>query len=69
MLKQGQFVKATASGMHGHMNCVEVGLAGDQVAVRNSRRPDVEPMVFTKAEWLAFLDGAGNGEFDLPDGI
>jgi hypothetical protein len=43
--------------------CVEVaGLAGG-VAVRGSRIPDVV-LMFTKAEWGAFLRGVKAGDFD-----
>ncbi|WP_328475711.1 DUF397 domain-containing protein [Actinoplanes sp. NBC_00393] len=45
-------------------NCVEVARAGDEIAVRNSRHPDGEIIVYTRAEFAAFLDGAKKGEFD-----
>ena len=45
-------------------NCVEVAASGDQIAVRNSKRPDAELILFTTAEFEAFLDGAKKGEFD-----
>ncbi len=46
-------------------NCVEAALlpAGG-VAVRNSRYPDGPALIFTQAEWDAFLLGARDGEFD-----
>jgi hypothetical protein len=48
-------------------NCVEVAfLAGGGVALRNSRHPDGPALVFTRAEWDAFLGGAGDGEFERP---
>jgi hypothetical protein len=47
-----------------HGNCVEVARAGDSIAVRNSRHPEGEIIVYTKAEFAAFLDGAKKGEFD-----
>jgi len=34
--------------------------------VRNSRHPDGPALVFTAAEWDAFLSGARDGEFGLP---
>ena len=37
--------------------------AGGDVALRNSRHPDGPALVFTRAEWEAFLGGAGDGEF------
>ena len=54
-------------------NCVEVAAAGGMIAVRNSRRPDEEMILYTIAEFDAFIDGAKRGEFDdllvdtLPD--
>lgn len=48
--------------------CVEVGPLADgsgRVAVRHSRRPDAEIIVYTRSEWEAFIAGAKNGEFDF----
>ncbi|MEV0345089.1 DUF397 domain-containing protein [Nonomuraea sp. NPDC050680] len=47
--------------------CVEVAnnLPGI-VAVRDSKNPDAPALVFTYAEWEAFLDGVSKKEFDLP---
>jgi len=59
------WVKSSHSGPQG--NCVEVArLADGSVAVRNSRHPDGAALVFTGAEWDAFLSGARAGEFGLP---
>ncbi len=50
-------------------NCVEAaGLPAGAVALRNSRYPDGPALVFTKAEWDAFLLGAKDGEFDYREG-
>jgi hypothetical protein len=46
--------------------CVEVAFAEDGVLVRHSRNPNGPVLLFTRSEWKAFLEGAGNGEFDLP---
>jgi uncharacterized protein DUF397 len=44
-------------------NCVEVaGLPAGRVAVRNSRYPDGAALIFTRAEWGAFLRGIRNGD-------
>jgi hypothetical protein len=60
----GQWIKSSFSGPTGG-NCVEVAfLADGQVAVRNSRQADGPALVFTGAEWDAFLSGARGGEFD-----
>ena len=34
--------------------------------MRNSRDPDGPALVFTGAEWDAFLGGARDGEFGVP---
>jgi len=45
-------------------NCVEAArLPAGQVAVRNSRFPDGPALVFTRAEWDAFILGARDGDF------
>lgn len=45
-------------------NCVQVAKASDLIAVRHSRNPDGEIILYTKPEFSAFLDGAKQGEFD-----
>ncbi|MFF8017039.1 DUF397 domain-containing protein [Streptomyces sp. NPDC007929] len=58
-----RWVKATASDAIGE--CVEVAHVNESdVALRNSRFPEGPALVFTRAEFAAFLDGAGRGEFD-----
>ena len=60
------WIKSSYSGPTGG-NCVEVAfLADGGVAVRSSRRPDGPVLIFTSAEWDAFLGGARDGEFSLP---
>lgn len=55
--------KSRRSGALG--NCVELApLAGGQVAIRHSQRPDGPVLVYTRAEMTAFLLGAKDGEFD-----
>jgi uncharacterized protein DUF397 len=57
------WVKSSLSFSNG--NCVEVADApGGQVAVRNSKRPELGHLLFTRSEWEAFLGGAKIGEFD-----
>lgn len=49
-------------------SCVEAGPVLDgsgRVAVRHSQRPDAEVIVYTRAEWDAFLAGVRSGEFDF----
>ncbi|MEU4558362.1 DUF397 domain-containing protein [Actinoplanes sp. NPDC023936] len=45
-------------------NCVQVAKTDNLIAVRNSRFPDGEVILYTKQEFEAFLDGAKKGEFD-----
>jgi Domain of unknown function (DUF397) len=60
------WIKSSYSGPTGG-NCVEVAcLSGGAVAVRSSRNPDGPALIFTRAEWDAFIDGARDGEFGLP---
>lgn len=45
-------------------NCVEMAeLAAGSVAVRNSRYPDGPALIFTVAEWAAFVGGVRDGDF------
>lgn len=54
--------KSSFSGYQG--NCVEVAeLDSGDVAVRNSRFPEGPALVFTPAEWTAFVSGVEIGEF------
>ncbi|MCD0447072.1 DUF397 domain-containing protein [Glycomyces sp. A-F 0318] len=51
-------------------NCVEAGALTDgsgRVAVRHSHHPEGSVIVYTRAEWVAFLAGARDGEFDFAD--
>ena len=54
--------KATASANSG---CVEVApLPDGGVAVRDSKDQAGPVLSFTRHEWVSFLDGMANGEFD-----
>ena len=50
------WIKATASLPTGA--CVELAPLGDQIALRDSKHPHVEPLLFSRAEIAAFLNGA-----------
>ena len=57
------WVKSTLSLANG--SCVEVANTPDgEIGVRNSRDPQGGMLRFTAAEWVAFLGGVRNGEFD-----
>jgi hypothetical protein len=57
--------KSTASQPNG--NCLEVAIGADAVRLRHSQDRSGAILAFTHAEWRAFLDGARNGEFNLPE--
>ncbi|MDH6625277.1 hypothetical protein M2271_003088 [Streptomyces sp. LBL] len=60
-LSAAVWCKASASGGEG--NCVEVAnLPGGGKAVRDSKRPEVEPLRYTASEWAAFREGVISGE-------
>ncbi|NUO58316.1 MAG: DUF397 domain-containing protein [Hamadaea sp.] len=44
--------------------CVEVAVLDDEVLVRDSKDPQGPVLRFSRAEWLAFLAGVREGEFD-----
>jgi len=57
--------KSTRSGGNGG-DCVEVAVnLPGIVAVRDSKDRTGGTLVFTPAQWTAFLDGVRAGEFDL----
>ena len=64
-LTRAAWFKSTRSSGNG--NCVEVAVVDDTVAVRDTKNREGGMLVFSAAEWSAFLSGAKNGEFDLAD--
>jgi Domain of unknown function (DUF397) len=44
---------------------VATGLPGGFIAVRDSRDPGGPALIFTPAEWDAFVGGVRDGEFDV----
>ncbi|MGH3734534.1 MAG: DUF397 domain-containing protein [Micromonosporaceae bacterium] len=49
-------------------NCVEAGPLADgsgRVAVRHSKHPDGPAIIYTRAEWDAFVAGVKDHEFDF----
>jgi hypothetical protein len=63
-LNRAQWFKSTRSGPNSD-NCVEVAFVGEAIAVRDSKNPYGPALIFTPAEWDAFVGGAKDGEFDL----
>jgi hypothetical protein len=49
----------------------EAGEAGraDWVLLRIAGDPEGRVLVYDRNEWMCFLDGAGRGEFDWPEGL
>lgn len=54
--------KAQVSTNNG--SCVEIASTVGKIALRDSKDPRGPMLVYTPAEWNAFLDGAKKGEFD-----
>ena len=63
-LNQARWFKSKRSGPNCD-NCVEVAFVGEAIAVRDSKNPTGPALIFTSAEWDAFVGGAKDGEFDL----
>jgi hypothetical protein len=63
-LDGAQWRKSNRSGPYSD-NCVEVAFVDDAIAVRDSKNPTGPVLLFTQAEWDAFVGGARDGEFDL----
>ncbi len=63
-LARAAWRKSTRSGPFTD-NCVEVAFVEAAVAVRDSKDPAGAVLLFTRAEWDAFVGGAKDGEFDL----
>jgi hypothetical protein len=62
-LSRAAWEKSRSSGVNG---CVEVAVVDGQVAVRDSKDRHGPALVFNPVEWQAFLDGARDGQFNLP---
>ncbi|GIF09613.1 DUF397 domain-containing protein [Actinoplanes siamensis] len=63
-LSRAKWSKSTRSGADSD-NCVEVAFVDDAIAVRDSKNPSGPALIFTTAEWDAFVHGAKDGEFDV----
>jgi hypothetical protein len=63
--------RSSSSGGNGGA-CVEIALipgskegSDHVIAMRDSKQPDGPVLIFTPAEWEAFILGVQDGEFDL----
>jgi hypothetical protein len=45
-------------------NCLEVASYGEGVAIRDSKNPDGPVLFYRRDEFLAFLQGVKEGDFD-----
>lgn len=63
-LSNARWMKTTHCGPD-RENSVEVAFVGQAIAVRDAKNPDGPALIFTAAEWDAFVGGAKDGEFDL----
>ncbi|MFG2332482.1 DUF397 domain-containing protein [Streptomyces sp. NPDC048604] len=52
------------SGSHGAGD-VQIAFVEGFIAMRNGGRPEAPSLIFTPAEWRAFVLNARDGEFDL----
>ncbi len=60
--------RVSSRSTDGGGNCVEVGPLNDgtgRVALRHSQHPTGPIIVYTRAEWDAFVAGAKDNEFDF----
>lgn len=63
-LTRAKWQTSTRSGGNG--NCVEVATnLPEGVAVRDTKNRDGGTLIFTHAEWDAFVGGVKDGEFSL----
>jgi hypothetical protein len=54
--------KSSLSNSNG---CVETAVVDQQIAVRDSKDHGGPVLLFTRTEWIAFVGGVRNGEFDV----
>jgi len=59
-----EWKKSSKSGGNGG-ECVEVRRHDETIQVRDSKDPTGPILQFTAAEWMAFVGGARDGEFDV----
>ncbi|WP_189082384.1 DUF397 domain-containing protein [Mangrovihabitans endophyticus] len=64
-LSNADWKKASRSNGNGGNNCVEVAFLDTGVAVRDSKNRSGPALMFTSAEWTAFVDSTKDGEFDI----
>jgi hypothetical protein len=53
------------SSLSMNSDCVEVRLNAGVISIRHSDAPDGPQLVFSRAQWKAFVEGVRLGEFDV----
>ncbi|GAB3424584.1 DUF397 domain-containing protein [Flindersiella endophytica] len=61
---KGMFDQTRAEWRSAPDSNVEIAFVDDLIGMRDGRQPDGPILVFTEAEWEAFVLGAKDGEFD-----
>lgn len=65
VLTDAVWKKSSRSNGNGGNNCVEVAVLDTGIAVRDSKDPSGPALMFTPAEWVAFVGGCKDDEFDI----
>lgn len=58
-----EWKKSSYSGSQG--SCVEIKMTDERVLVRDTKNRDGGTQNYTHAEWIAFVKGVKDGEFDF----
>ncbi|MGH3396264.1 MAG: DUF397 domain-containing protein [Streptosporangiaceae bacterium] len=45
-------------------SCVRVAASGDTILIGDSKSPDGPVLAYTQSEWLTFVEGVKQGDFD-----
>ncbi len=64
-IKGNFFVKSSFSGAS---NCVGVAMEKNKISVINTKEKKTI-VEFSKEEWIAFVKGVKNNEFDFPENL
>lgn len=68
-MRESSRVEWRKSSFCSNGNCIEVAALGSRILVRDSKARNGPVLAFQPTEWVAFLEGARRGEFDLPSGL
>lgn len=63
MTKSANIPQWRRSNRCGNSTCIEVAKMDDHYLIRDSKNPDAAPLIFTPAEWDAFVAGVRDGDF------